>query len=127
MKELESAVGSASVDESINRVLTAERVARDAVAECRRQALIILEDAREQARRIEMRAEGRISAVSALADFSIRRKRSPNRSTARRRATSGSMWKAAVFTEQPDLPDEQLTRLDTVIDHLTGELMGTRE
>lgn len=115
MAERESTVGSASVDEAINRVLTAERGARVAVAECRRQALVVLEDAREQARRIEVRAEGRISAVSSLADCSIRQK------------IAGIEAEAAALTEQPDLSDDQLKHLDRVIDDLIGELLGAPE
>jgi len=115
MAERQSTMDSASVDEAINRVLKAEMVARDAVAECRRQALVVLEEAREQARRIEMRAEGRIGAIGALADCSIRQK------------IAGIEAEAAALTDQPDLPDDQLKHLDRVIDDLIGELVGAPE
>ena len=60
-----------SVDLAINRVLEAERGARDEVERCRRQAARILVDAEDQSRRIARRAEHRIRAAHRIADAGV--------------------------------------------------------
>jgi len=49
-----------AIEGAINRVLQAEREAREAMRECDRQADQILREARERARRIRQRADERI-------------------------------------------------------------------
>jgi len=115
MAELDSVDGLVSVDEAINRVLAAERTAREAVAGCRQQALDVLEDAREQSLRIEMRAEEKIRATSAISDASI------DREIAEIEAET------VALTEETELSDDQLTYLDQVIDTLIMELLGAAE
>jgi hypothetical protein len=60
-----------TVDAAINRVLLRERAAREVVAQCQRQAEAILAAAREQARRVERRAEAREAALHALCDRKV--------------------------------------------------------
>ena len=60
-----------SVDLAINRVLGAEAAARDAIAECLRQADALLAQAEADARRIGERAERRIRNAHNTADAGI--------------------------------------------------------
>ena len=59
---------------SINRVLEAEAKSKDSLEKCRQRALDIIEDGRNQARRINLRADERITAIHAKADLSVDRK-----------------------------------------------------
>ncbi len=61
------------VDLAINRVLAAERDARDAVARCRQQAERILADADTRAGEVATRAERRIRKAHEIADRGIER------------------------------------------------------
>jgi regulator of protease activity HflC (stomatin/prohibitin superfamily) len=65
--------GDPTVDLAINRVLGAEAEARDAIADCRRQAEALLARAEADARRIAERAERRIRDAQAIADRGIAR------------------------------------------------------
>ena len=56
---------------SINRVLKAEAKSRDDIAKCQKQALKIIENGRNQARKISLRADERIGAIHARADLGI--------------------------------------------------------
>ncbi len=61
------------VDAAFNRVLDAEAAARDWLAACRREALALIADAEERARRIGERAEARMVAVHDIADAGVAR------------------------------------------------------
>jgi vacuolar-type H+-ATPase subunit H len=54
-----------AVEEAINRVLKAERDARQAVALCREQAAGLINEARARGRRVSERADARIDAMRA--------------------------------------------------------------
>ena len=62
-----------SVDEAINRVLAAERDARETLEQCRSEATRIIADSEERARRISSRAEKRIKAAHRIADGAVER------------------------------------------------------
>jgi regulator of protease activity HflC (stomatin/prohibitin superfamily) len=62
-----------SVDESMNRVLAAERDARLAVAECRAEAARLVAAAEGQARALAGRSEARIKSAQRIADAAIAR------------------------------------------------------
>ena len=64
---------AASVDLAINRVLAAEREAREAVEQCRAEAALILNAAEERARAVTSRTERRIKAVHRIADRAVER------------------------------------------------------
>lgn len=59
------------VDLAINRVLEAERGARNEVARSHREAARILADAEDRSRRIARRGEHRIRAVHSIADAGV--------------------------------------------------------
>ena len=61
----------ANADAAINRVLDAERKARDAIALCRSNNEQRVEQAQQLARRIDDRADLRIGRIHGLADRSI--------------------------------------------------------
>ena len=98
------------VDLAINRVLQAEREAREAVARCRREALQSLEAAREQARRIRRRVDQRLILVQKRAEAGVERALSAGRSGGRR-------TDAAAFPSR-----EQQQRLEAAIEALAAEM-----
>lgn len=65
--------GGRSIDAVFNRVLGAERDAREAVAACRRDADALVARAERDARDISRRAERRIRSAHAIADRGIER------------------------------------------------------
>ena len=63
MKALSTDTGNAAASAAIERVLEAEREAREAVASCEREARAIVDDARQRASRIAERTAARISTA----------------------------------------------------------------
>lgn len=61
------------VDEAMNRVLAAEREAREAVETCRGEAAAVLRRAEETAAAIGRRAERRVRAAHQIADAAVER------------------------------------------------------
>jgi vacuolar-type H+-ATPase subunit H len=115
MIERKSSGDSASVDAAINRVLAAEQSAREAIADCRKQARTLLDEARERAHRIEKSAEARISTITTLSNLGINR------------AIAGIEAQAISLTEKPEVSDAQVKRLGQMIDRLIDEMTGAAE
>jgi regulator of protease activity HflC (stomatin/prohibitin superfamily) len=65
--------GQPAVDEAMNRVLAAERDARQAVAECRAEAARLVAEAEARARALGGRSEARIRLAHRVADTAIAR------------------------------------------------------
>ncbi|MGD8206639.1 MAG: hypothetical protein PVH47_01045 [Thiohalocapsa sp.] len=62
-----------SIDAAFNRVLAAEREAREAVERCQRQAAVRIDHAEQQAAGIAERAARRIRSVREIADRGVER------------------------------------------------------
>lgn len=71
MSDAQPDLDQAGVDLAINRVLEAEREARDQVEQCRAQAARLLAAAEDRSRRIARRAEQRIHAAHRVADQGV--------------------------------------------------------
>jgi vacuolar-type H+-ATPase subunit H len=104
----------AGASDAIERVLAAEAEANERVAECRRNAIRILEEARDKARRIERREEDRVSWVHAISDQSVDR------------AIEEIKGRASEFQTEPELDEESRARLDEVAEQLAAELTGAQ-
>ena len=102
---------STAADAAINRVLAAEQAAQQEVAQCRRQALGILRDARSRARAVAKRADRRINRVHALSDAAIHR------------ALADISIDSQMLSGTPELTPELVQRLDSAIDRLIGEIL----
>jgi hypothetical protein len=61
------------VDRAVNRVLTAEREAEEAVARCRREAARITCAAEHEAQRLAERTEQRVKLAQRIADLAVER------------------------------------------------------
>lgn len=104
-----------SVDEAIDRVLSAEREARAAVEECRKQAHRRLSQARAQARRILERGDVRINGLHTRSERTVART-----IAALKTETKG-------LSQEPALDDIQLARLADVVRALAAEITGASE
>jgi hypothetical protein len=62
-----------SVEESMNRVLEAERTAHTAVAECEAHAATLLDAAQQQVRRIHIRTDARLGRLHAHCGLEVAR------------------------------------------------------
>ena len=98
---------STAADAAINRVLAAEQTAQQEVAQCRRQALGILREARSRARAVAKRAD----RVHALSDAAIHR------------ALADISIESQMLSGTPELTPELAQRLDSAIDRLIGEIL----
>ena len=102
---------STAADAAINRVLAAEQTAQQEVAQCRRQALGILREARSRARAVAKRADRRINRVHALSDAAIHR------------ALADISIESQMLSGTPELTPDLAQRLDSAIDRLIGEIL----
>lgn len=99
------------VDRVINQVLEAERQAREAVEQCRKEAGRIVADAQEGARSIERRTEDRIRLTHKLADRAV------ERSLGKLRAPRPGSGSAVPEGEARDLVDRAVDALvDEILD-----------
>jgi len=101
-----------SVDEAIRRVLSAEREARLAVEECRRQAHRRLSQARAAARRILAQGDERIDGLHARCERTVAR------TIAALKAETKGLY------QEPVLDDVQLARLADAVRALAAEITG---
>ena len=101
-----------SPNSSINRVLQAEVRSRGNIAECRKQALDIVESGRNQARRINLRVDERITAIHARADLSIENK------LAELKQEMAALSGEVIFDEK------ERNRLQTAIESLVQDMVG---
>lgn len=105
---------SAIAAEAIDRVLSAETEAREAMLECRQQAEQLIETAREDARRISRTANRRASAVNKKCDRLINEESEAMREKARQARGTDELDE----NDQARLADavkrvaEKLTRID---------------
>ena len=106
---------SPTVDEAINRVLAAERVARDAVEQCRRQATLRLDEAQILAKRVAARNERRVRAVQRIADRSVSR------------ALEALVGDRGARPGEPEPNAAQMVRLEAAIGVLLDEMVGMPE
>ncbi len=104
-----------AVDEAIGRVLAAEDEARDAVDACRREARMLVAEARAGTRRILQRADRRISALHSHCLLSV------GRSVRSLQAETASIPLA------PSGETVQDERLDEVVRRLAADLTGGGE
>jgi vacuolar-type H+-ATPase subunit H len=100
-----------AVDDAINRVLMAEREAREAVEQCRGEAARILAAAEEAAREVSSRAEGRIQSVRGTADRAV------ERALAELRIEAGGQPRGGDASREGG-------RLDRAVDALIDEILG---
>lgn len=101
-----------SADTAINRVLEAERSAEDAIVVCRGEALGILREARNQARRITNRSEQRVRLVHQLSDQSMER------------ALTAFRAESEVLKAPVHLTPELEQALDQALEQLVLEITG---
>ena len=101
-----------TAEQAINRVLAAERAAREAIAGCEAQGKRLVEDARGRAKRIGERTEVRIAKLRDRCDVTMR-----ERMTA---------LDAAGEAENADLELDQtkLSRLEAAVRLLAAKLTG---
>lgn len=101
-----------AADTAINRVLEAEQKARDAIARCRGEATQHVTDARLRARRIEERADRRVSKLRAACQ----------------QWTGAQAAKLLAEAEElrscPAVDEVRRARLDDAIRRLAAELTG---
>jgi hypothetical protein len=102
---------STAADAAINRVLAAEQTAQQEVAQCRRQALGILREARSRTRAVAKRADRRINRVHALSDAAIHR------------ALADISIDSQMLSGTPELTPDLAQRLDSAIDRLIREIL----
>ena len=100
---------SSDADAAINRVLEAERAAKREVAACRREALLILREARARSRALADRTDRRINRVHALSDAAIQR------------SLASIAIEEGAFSDTPRMTEALSQRLDTAIDGLIEE------
>lgn len=100
--------------EAIDRVLSAETQAREAMQECRQEADQIVEAAREDARRILRKANQRAGAVNEKCDRLISEKSEALRAKAHQDRKSDELDDndQARLTEAVNRVAEKLTRID---------------
>jgi regulator of protease activity HflC (stomatin/prohibitin superfamily) len=101
-----------AVETAISQVLTAEVEARDAVAHARGEAAAIAEQARETARRLGLRADGRIHAVRAAFDA---------KTTA---AVAALEAQAAALNTIHDLTPAEISTVERAVAALAGAMTG---
>jgi len=111
MKSLKGNNDSGAADAAINRVLEAEQTARQEIAQCRRQALKILSQARSRTRAIAQRADRRINRVHALSDTAIQQ------------ALKDIDIESRMLAGTPELTPDLAQQLDGAIDRLIGEIL----
>ena len=102
---------SSSADTAINRVLEAEQSAQREVAQCRVQALEVLQESRARARAVAERADQRINRVHAICDAAIHR------------ALKDISIESQMLAGTPELTPELTQRLDDAIDRLIREIL----
>jgi vacuolar-type H+-ATPase subunit H len=83
MKPVGSDLAGPAAGEAINRVLDAERQAREAIHRCEQEAAGLLNAARARARRIAERTDARISALHIRCDLDTAQKVADLRAAAR--------------------------------------------
>lgn len=103
------------VDEAIVRVLQAEQSARDAVAQCARDAEGVRQAARVRARAIAERAAERVARVHQWTE-------------ARLAAAIGRLEAERAALHRPATPDpDEPARVDQALERLAAELTGSEE
>jgi hypothetical protein len=102
---------SASVDQAINRVLSAERDAREAVERCRAEAAAIHAAAAVRAGEIGRRTERRVKAAHLAADRAVERALKELLS-----ADGGAVVHEAAAADDP--------RIDRAVEALADEIVG---
>jgi hypothetical protein len=101
-----------AVEASITHVLQAEVEARDAVAHARGEAVALAEQARETARRLGLRTDGRIQAVRAAFD-------------AKATAEVGALEaQATALTARHELTPAEISMVERAVAALAGALTG---
>jgi cell division septum initiation protein DivIVA len=100
-----------AVDLAINRVLAAERSAREVLEQRRREAARILNEAEQRAAAIGRRAEARMRAAHRIADLAVEQAQRELRATSPGRDASPSEAQA---------PE----RIDRAVDRLIAEILG---
>ncbi len=103
---------SETAEEAINRVLAAERRAREAIAGCEAQGKRVVEDARGRAKRIAQRTEARIAKLRDRCDVTMRERM--------------AALDAAGEAESADLELDQtkLSRLEAAVRLVAARLTG---
>ena len=97
---------------AVNRVLEAERLAKQAIEGCRRDAAEVVETARRQARRINERTDARVSAVHIRCDLDIAQRKAEIDAAGRNIPTD------------VDLNEQDLAKLDEAVEALAARLSG---
>lgn len=112
MTHADRATGEERAENAINRVLEAEQKAREAIARCRSDAARHVTDARLRARRIEERADRRVSKLRAACQ----------------QWTGAQAARLLAEAEElrscPAVDEVRRARLDDVIRRLAAELTG---
>ena len=102
---------SGSVDLAINQVLEAEREARNAVEDCRKQAAALVAAGEQEARGIARRAERRIQQAHRLADAAVEK-------------ALEELVATASSPESEATGGADARRLEQAVDRLAGEIVG---
>ncbi|MCP3848797.1 MAG: hypothetical protein GY694_00960 [Gammaproteobacteria bacterium] len=98
--------------EAINRVLFAEKEARQEVDLCRHKAALIIMDGRDRVRRIINRADERIMKVHSIADQITEQK------------LADFQINTALLSQNNELNEKMLANVDKAIELLIAELIG---
>jgi vacuolar-type H+-ATPase subunit H len=99
-------------DAAINRVLEAERFAREEIRSARGQALTLLREARAHSRRVRQGLDRHIRRVHRLCDVALERER------------AALARQAAAVAEPPILTEVLTQRLDAALERLLDEISG---
>jgi len=99
-------------DEKINRVLLAEKEARQEVDSCRHKAALIIMNGRERVRRIMNQADERITKVHYIAERIIERK------------LSDLHINSSLLSKQDEWDKKKYADVDKAIERLIAELIG---
>ena len=106
-----SSLNPTNADAAINRVLEAEQAAKREVVACRREALLILREARALSRAVVDRADRRINRVHALSDAAIKR------------TLANIAVEESLLSDSPRLTATLSQRLDAAIERLIEEML----
>lgn len=98
--------------EAINRVLVAEKEARQEVDICRHKAALIIMNGRDRVRRIINRADKRIIKVHSISDRITER------------TLADFQINTALLSENDELDEKMLANVDKAIELLIAELIG---